>query len=124
MAKEKAMSAQSSQDLAQQVKKLQEQVKNLQKRAQYITPEIEDLIELYRDTERYAERCWKVTKKHVAGLKAYCEEDFQDAVFESYNNKFGKIVRDMENVIEDDISARLMDNISIHFGCNQEETED
>ena len=113
----------TNQDLRERIKEitaqmsgLQEQVAELERRAKYITPEMEDLIELYRDTERYSERCYQATEKQIRRLHTHCEDDISEAVFESYQNKFGSIIREMENMIEKDLAGLLLDNVSIYWG--------
>lgn len=118
--KEVQSQAVGSQDLAQQVKDLQAQVKNLQKKSAIITPEMEELIELYNDVERYGDKCYAFVKRSMNRLNVYCGDGIDDVAYQSYKERFGKVIREMEEVLEKDLMGRLIDNISI-YSTNKED---
>lgn len=101
-------------DLAQQVKELQEQVAKLQKRSRWITPEIEELVELYNDLERYYDKCYSFVDKSCRRMKKYCGDDIDDVVLQNFNRRFGTTINEMEKCIEKDILGCLIDEVSIH----------
>ena len=101
---------------------LQEKMAELEKKASYITPEMEDLIELYRMTEKYGDMCFNIVKKSMSKMSLYVNDDLEleNHIYEAYRNKFGKLINEFEAIIERDLSGRLLDNISDFFG-NQKE---
>lgn len=105
--------AEGSKDLATQLKELQQQVSVLEKKASIITPDIEELIELYRDTERYREKCFQYVERSTRRLMRYCKEDVDDLVYKSFEDRYGNITDQMLNNILNDITSQLIDTISI-----------
>lgn len=105
--------AEGSKDLAQQLQELQAQVSLLEKKASIITPDIEELIELYRDTERYRDKCFQYVERSTYRLLRYCKEDVEDVVYKSYEEHYGKIIAQMEDCLVKDITAQLIESISI-----------
>ena len=106
--------AEGSKDLATQLKELQQQVSVLEKKASIITPEVEELIELHRDIERYERKCCEIISNQIRRMNRWSKGDFEDSVYQSYRSRYGKIINDMEQCIEKDIMGHILDKISIY----------
>lgn len=74
-----------------------------------ITPEIEELIELYRDTERYGERCYNFVERSMSKIAATDE-----MILANFNERFGKQIEQIEASIENRLIGAIIDQISIY----------
>ena len=74
-----------------------------------ITPEIEELIELYRDTERYSEKCYNFVERSMSKIAATDE-----MILANFNERFGKKIKEIEEVIENRLIGEILDQISIY----------
>lgn len=74
-----------------------------------ITPEIAELIELYRDTERYHERCYNFVERSMSKIAATDE-----MILENFNERFGKQIEQIEASIESRLIGAIIDQISIY----------
>ena len=74
-----------------------------------ITPEIAELIELYRDTERFHERCYNFVERSMSKIAATDE-----MILANFNERFGKKIKEIEEVIENRLIGEILDQISIY----------
>ena len=74
-----------------------------------ITPEIAELIELYRDTERYSERCYNFVERSMSNIAATDE-----MILANFNERFGKQIEQIEASIESRMIGAIIDQISIY----------
>lgn len=74
-----------------------------------ITPEIAELIELYRDTERYSERCYNFVERSMSKIAATDE-----MILANFNERFGKQIEQIEATIENRLIGEIIDQISIY----------
>lgn len=74
-----------------------------------ITPEIAELIELYRDTKRYSERCYNFVERSMSKIAATDE-----MILANFNERFGKQIEQIEATIENRLIGAIIDQISIY----------
>ena len=66
-------------------------------------------MELYRDTERFHERCYNFVERSMSKIAATDE-----MILANFNERFGKKIKEIEEVIENRLIGEILDQISIY----------